>query len=60
MKIQIPWENNGLRLMLTIESKALTTHSKMQSLTENDKHEISELSKDVLARTCELIKFANE
>jgi hypothetical protein len=60
MKLQIPWENNGLRLMLTIESKSLQTHSKMQSLAEEDKYEISELGKDVLSRTCDLIKSKNE
>ena len=45
MKIQIPWENDGLKFFLTLETKSLMTHSKSQRYAP----EITEMLKDVLS-----------
>ena len=60
MTIHIPWENNGLRLLMTIESKSLITHSKMQDLSEVDLNMVKEDAKDLLATLTDLVNNAPE
>lgn len=60
MTIHIPWENNGLRLLMTIESKSLVTHSKMQDLSKTDLEFVKEDAKDLLATLTDLINNAPE
>ena len=56
MKLQYPWENDGLRFLLTIESRALHTHSKMQHLSVENRARLTELIKDLMD---ELTKAVN-
>lgn len=58
MTIMVPWENNGLRLLLTIESKSLVTHSKMQHLSDTDVHMVKEDARDLLSTLTDLINDA--
>lgn len=56
MKLLYPWENNGLRFLMTIESKSLITHSKIQYLSEENTERLKVLAKDFLS---ELTKVVN-
>lgn len=60
MKILVPWENKGLRLLMTIESKSLVTHSLMQGLDETDLHMIKEDGKDLLSTITDLVENASK
>ncbi len=60
MKILVPWENDGHRLLMTIESKSLITHSKMQDLSETDLHMIREDAKDLLSSIATCINTADD
>lgn len=45
MRIVIPWENNGIRLELVIQSRAVQTASKMQFITPENLEAIKSQAK---------------